>query len=204
LPRRAGGCTALIERYGARRPLVIGPLIAAAGFALFAVPGVGGSYWVTFFPGAIVLGLGMAVSVAPLTTTVMATVDDEHSGVASGINNAVSRAAGLLAVAALGFVLNAVFNSTLDGGIRKIPEEVRKQVDAERPRLAAGSAAIADARGRQAIREAFVAGFRTVAWLAAALSVASSVTAALLIEDAEQGPRRRGRRSRRRGADHPN
>jgi hypothetical protein len=165
---------------------VIGPLIAAAGFALFAVPGVGGSYWVTFFPGAIVLGLGMAVSVAPLTTTVMATVDDEHSGVASGINNAVSRAAGLLAVAALGFVLNAVFNSTLDGGIRKIPEEVRRQVDAERPRLAAGSAAIADARGRQAIREAFVAGFRTVAWLAAALSVASSVTAALMIEDAAQ------------------
>src|SRR5712671_6901744 len=111
LSRWSGG---LVARYGARGPLIIGPLIAALGFVLFAVPSVGNNYWKAFFPAIVVLGFGMAVTVAPLTTVVMNSVRQDRVGAASGINNAVARVAGVLAIAVLGIVMVKAFGSRLN------------------------------------------------------------------------------------------
>ena len=100
--RWSGG---LVARIGARTPLLFGAILAGIGFVAYAVPGSTGSYWTTFFPAAVLLGCGGALFVAPLTTTVMNAVPVEHSGVASGINNAVARTAGLIGIAALGIVV---------------------------------------------------------------------------------------------------
>jgi EmrB/QacA subfamily drug resistance transporter len=188
LSRWSGG---LVKRYGAKLPLVVGPIIASLGLALFMVPGVAkeSSYWLTFFPAVVVLGLGMAISVAPLTTTVMNAVPGNRSGIASGINNAVSRTAGLLAVAVLGIVMLHSFNNHLDRRLQTlgVAPEVKQALDGQRTRLAAVELPTnidpAVARSlRQAVDESFVAGFRRVVAVAAGLTLLSALSAWLLIE----------------------
>ncbi len=186
LSRWSGG---LVSRYGAKRPLIIGPTIAAVGFALFAVPGIGGSYWTTFFPAVLVLGFGMAISVAPLTTTIMGAVKTQQAGVASGINNAVARTAGLLAIALLSPFVALVFNSTLDTRLAQlqISPAVRQLLAPERVKLAGARipSGLGEAIGatlKSAIAESFVSSFRAVMVIAAGLAIMSAIVAALMIK----------------------
>ena len=185
LSRWSGG---LIERYGPKLPLVVGPLIAAFGFALFMLPSVGGSYWTNFFPAIVVLGLGMAISVAPLTTTVMNSVLQNRVGIASGVNNAVARSAGLVAIAVLGIVMLQVFSRALDQRLAEwsLPDSVSRSLQVERTKLAAMTVPDdQDPATRQLIRravdESFVSGFRVVMLIGAALALASAGTALPLI-----------------------
>lgn len=179
----------LISRYGSKLPLVIGPAIAGLGFALFALPGAHAGYWAGFFPAVTVLGLGMAITVAPLTTTVMGAVGTDRAGVASGVNNAVSRVAGLVAIAVLGILMLSTFNSSLDSSLAKIelPQAARQSIDSQRTKLAAteipaGLSSSQHDALQGAIDESFVAGFRLVMLVGAGLALASAVSAWILVE----------------------
>ena len=181
---------ALIDRYGARVPLTIGPIVVALGLALFAIPGSrSDSYWTAFFPAMTVLGLGMAVSVAPLTTTVMRAVERHRAGVASGINNAVSRIAGMLAVALLGAIAVSTFGAALDERLAelRVPSELRRAVHEEAPKLAEAQVPRqAPAADRQmltrVLHESFIHSFRVVMLIAAALALLSALCAWLTID----------------------
>jgi EmrB/QacA subfamily drug resistance transporter len=186
LSRWSGG---LIAKYGPKLPLTVGPLIAAFGFILFMRPNVGGSYWTNFFPAIVVLGLGMAVSVAPLTTTVMNSVAQNRVGIASGINNAVARSAGLVAIAVLGIVMLRVFDDGLDRHLAdgKLSASMLQSLHAQRTRLAAvalpeGQEPATHQLIRRAVDESFVSGFRIIMAIGAVSAVASAGTALTLIE----------------------
>ncbi|MDA2919313.1 MFS transporter [Desulfobacterota bacterium AH_259_B03_O07] len=179
LSRWSGG---KINRYGAKFLLVIGPILIALGYIMFTIPGVGSSYWTTFLPALVVLGMGMGISVAPLTTVVMGAVDIQYSGLASGINNSVGRVAGLLAVAVLGVVALKAFNSSLDPDLSKlqIPPEYREIINDERIKLAAmeiPEALSSDVKLllKRAIANSFVDSFRLIMIITGCLALASGV-----------------------------
>jgi EmrB/QacA subfamily drug resistance transporter len=110
--RWSGG---LVERFGARPPLVVGPAVTAAGFAILAFSGEDPNYWTGFLPGLTVIGVGMTIAVPSLTTTVFDASPDEKSGTASGINNAAARAGSLVAVAALGLAFGGAAPAEFEG-----------------------------------------------------------------------------------------
>jgi EmrB/QacA subfamily drug resistance transporter len=192
LSRWSGG---LVARYGSRLPLIVGPLVAASGFALLALPSVGGNYWKTFFPGVVVLGLGMAITVAPLTTVVMNAVAQDRVGTASGINNAVARVAAVLAIAVFGIVMVKAFGWHLVRSLAhySLPTQLLTEIQSREINLAAmqppaGLDSDIRAAVTISIENAFVYGFRVVMWLCAALAFASSAVAWLMIPKISGSP----------------
>lgn len=192
LSRWSGG---LIATFGAKLPLVVGPVIAAVGFGVFTLPGIGGSYWTTYFPAVIVLGLGMAITVAPLTTAVMGAVGADRAGIASGINNSVSRTASLLAIAILGITVSAVFSRELDtrlddSGLDPAVTSVVR--DGAGDLAATGAPADADEATRAEVEgivgASYLAAFRVVMAIGALLALASAVCAFVLVEGKVRPP----------------
>ncbi len=192
LSRWSGG---LVARYGPRIPLIAGPLIVSLGFAMFAVPSVGESYWRTFFPAILILGFGMAVTVAPLTTVVMNSVSEDQVGAASGINNAVARVAGVLAIAIFGIVMVKVFASQLNRSLAhlSVPSATIEQLHADEIKLAGlqiplGLNSNVAAAIKQSVKQSFVFGFRIVMLACAGLSLASAEVARLTIRNSRDRP----------------
>ena len=186
LSRWSGG---LVARYGGRTPLIAGPLVAAGGFAVFAMTLASGEgYWRTFFPATVVLGFGMAVTVAPLTTVVMSSVDKDHSGAASGINNAVARLAGVLAIAVFGIVMVKIFSTEMDRSLLRLPvpveaaQEIRsKEIELAGMELPNSLDGDGKAFAKKAVSEAFLAGFRVVLFSCAGLAMGSAGVASVLV-----------------------
>ncbi len=186
MSRWAGG---LVTRYGAKLPLVIGPSIAACGFLLFALPGTDGSYWTTFFPAICVQGFGMSLVIAPLTTTAMNSVTGHHSGLASGVNNAVARTASMIAIPVLGLFVFTAFSATLDSRVEALDLPPLAQQQLEAGKVDLGGAEVPEglsegvaAEVDEAIAASFVTGFRVAMFVAAGLAIASAVAAAFIIE----------------------
>ena len=188
LSRWSGG---LVARYGARSPLIVGPIIVAVGFVLFAIPAVTRSYWGVFFPPIMVLAFGMALTIAPLTTDVMNSVNQDHVGIASGINNAVARVAGVLAIAVFGIVLISAFGARFDHALQhlSLPSAILQDLRAHETRLAGLQApANLDPNTRVAlanmIQQSFIFAFRIIMLLCTGLALASAAIAQTMLPKA--------------------
>ena len=197
LSRWAGG---LVTRFGSKLPLIAGPLVTAAGFSLFGVLAANsGGYWTTFFPAIMVMSLGMAISVAPLTTTVMGAVEERHAGIASGINNAVSRIAGLFAVAVFGVLMLMRFQAGLEHKLQELPISAEQKIqissqsnDLLNLKIPDGLDPKSTNEVRSAVRDSFINGFRWITFASAGLSVAGAFAAWLLIAGKDRNGKKRG------------
>jgi len=191
LSRWAGG---LFDRFGARWSLIVGPTIAALGFGLLALPVGGESYW-AFLGPITILGLGMVVSVAPLTTTVIDAVPAHQIGIASGINNAVASVANLLAVAILGALALGIYDRALDSRLEtKLPSsEVMQAVQSAHGQFVTAPA-LSTIYGNDRmvaeniIKESLAHSIRMIMLVAAALALAGAAGGALLPQSANDRP----------------
>src|SRR5262249_29120374 len=188
LSRWTGG---LLDRFGARLPLVVGPAIAALGIAVMALTVANGSYW-QFLVSIVILGFGMVVSVAPLTTTVINAVPAHQVGVASGINNAVSSVANLLAVALLGGIALGTFDRALDLHLQgaALSEASKHVIQAARGQLVI-EPALANIQGADrpvaelVLKEALADSIRSVLLVAALLALCAAAAGTLIPRSTE-------------------
>ncbi len=185
---------AWMDRVGARLPLTIGPIITGFGFFAFALPGVTdgpSDYWTTFFPAIMLVGIGMGITVAPLTTAVMSSAPSSQSGVASGINNAVSRTAGVLAVAVMGAIALVSFREALMVELDnlRLPDNAVVALEDRAEDLGRTSAegldlsAAQEAAVREDVRESFATTWRVLAIFAGALTWLSALMGYLIIRN---------------------
>ncbi len=182
-----------MTKIGAKIPLTVGPALVGVGLLLFARPGIEGpgfsTYMTEFFPAIFFIGLGMAITVAPLVTVVMSTVEQRLSGLASGINNALSRTAMLLAIAVFGVVALGVFNGALDDNLDEAGASgaVVEFLEDERTKLAgaalpSGLSVDETAAAQLAIDEAFISSFRGVVISVAGLAFLAALIGLVVIE----------------------
>ena len=194
LSRRMGG---LSDRFGPRLFLTVGPAIVGIGFILLSLPGQthgAVDYWTSFFPGIMVFGFGMAITVVPLTTTVLASAGQNYSGTASGVNNAVSRIAAVLAIAALGAIALSSFQSNLEKHIKPIPLTPSMQglLRHESGKMAAtpipsGLTTAVQKQVHRSIHQSFIQTYQLIMLICAGLAGLSAVMAFLMVGNPKQG-----------------
>jgi len=192
LSRRFG---ALADRLGPRLFMSVGPLVAGAGLLLLLRAGRDAPYLGTVLPSMALFAIGLSITVAPLTAAVLAGVDEEHAGVASGVNNAVARVAGLLAIGAVGALVASQFGSTLDNRLAGVPLDQKGAAAVHRARsrpLTTDAARGLPGQERvtvsRALEGASVDAFRAGIVAAALLTMLGGVVSALGVENPRRAP----------------
>ena len=183
----------VVDRHGPRLPLAVGQLLLGAGFVLFALIGATGGqdvYWTTFFLPICLFGVGLGIALAPLTAAAVGSVTHDHAGIASGVNNTISRSAQVLAVAVMGGLTISIFSQSLMSSpiVQSLPPEAQSQLAVESANLAETSPpeTLTDAEREgvsEVIRGAFTEAFNMLMWAGAVLCVVGAVLSALLIEE---------------------
>jgi len=183
---------ALADRFGPRIFMGAGPIVAGCGLALLAMMGREVDYWTNVLPGALVFALGLSLTVAPLTATVLGGVDERHAGVASGVNNAIARVAGLVAIAVIGAVVSSAFASSVDdqlAGRRLSPRAERVVAQGKTEVLGASvppTLGVERVPVQAAVADASVDGFRTGMLLGAGIVVLAGIVSIAGIRNPER------------------